>query len=104
MTPLEKLWEEIRPVLAKIIGSVMPLILTKLGTLLGMELSQETQELVTKLTWILLMYAITTYGVSRQVNPGNAASPRIVKTEAGLDQSLKRTEKRTEELKNGRSR
>lgn len=104
MNGLEALWEQIRPGLSKLVGSITPFLLTKLAMLFGVTISPTTQEIVTYITWSLISYAIMTYLVSRGVNPGNAASPRIAKMEAAQEQELKITERQIKEMVHGSPR
>jgi len=90
---MNELLENLRPVLGRIVGVFIPFAITRLGQLFNYEFSQETIDLTKEVSLILLVYVVSSHLVTRRINPGNAASPRIVRAEAIEDSALKQEEK-----------
>ena len=85
--------DELRPVIARLVGAVMPLLLLWVSHLLKIELPAGTTQGVVETSTVLLIYLLTHRAVSAKTNPGDAATRRLAHVEKQENRQLKAEEK-----------
>lgn len=81
--------DQLRPIVSRLLGVIVPVVLVKLFAWIGVPMPAELPSIVVDLSLVMLMYFLTHRLVDRKINPGDAASSTIAKVDLAKKEEIR---------------